>query len=207
MNNIWGKGRREKSFTWENSCLAFCFKYFFKGQLLLKDLKGWVGGSRYPSKTEYIIRQWSSATTLCMESLTNYKVSNHHTSPASFLHFPFMLHIAKSIFAIIFANNNNNIANDICKYLQKIIILKKKLYAMCLLPKLPCLSRERHLSLPQRYNRKNVKWGKIANKYLCPTFLASSVQQRYYLITPEDKDCTDAFFHVQQHVPRSWFWP
>lgn len=32
---------------------------------------------------------------LCMGSLTNYKVSDHHTSPASFLHLLFTFHIPK----------------------------------------------------------------------------------------------------------------
>lgn len=77
----------------------------------------------------------------------------------------------------------------------------------------PCVCSQRYASCLERgtfpsFNRTTVKWGKAANIYLwCPIILASSVQHRYCLVTAEDTDCTDTFFHGQQCELRLCFWP
>lgn len=109
-------------------------------------------------------------------SLTNYKVSNYHTSPPSFLHLLFTLQITKStqVFSCLCCCSTSSLPHPYTSEIQKpqyIFVCQSFL--------------ERGSFSSQKYNR-TAKWGKSANPYLCPVNSAGCAQWRHCLVTPED---------------------
>ena len=105
-----------------------------------------------------------------MGSLTNYKVSDHHTSPASFCTYYLHSTLQKTYkFSYVhFASLHIVLSLSHPQYVCQSGIPKPQYFGLVCVhsQRHSQLCWEKHLSHSQRYNRTTIKWGWTANTYL-----------------------------------------